>query len=219
FDAKLQNHIQSFLMDNEKVDKWKKENTAPFIKLDPTENEDMLNKLVTELKHKYIIANMDEYKRAYFPEEFVVSMMMTDTFICDNGGFESDFLYYKGYSTTYNSGSTTCNPVISGSPSAYFPVTLPSTRQFEIVTTGTDPITGLQKVKFGNKALKLNDPYNHSGIIYGPCGGDFGIDKIVKRFKVTEENRNFTIWYSIALENPTGHTNNQPFFNINCDLA
>lgn len=216
FESKMQQHIQSFLMDNQKVEKWKKENTTPFIKLDPTENEDMLNKLVSELKHNFIIANMDEYKRTYFPEEFVASMVMTDTFICDNGGFESDFTYYKGYSSTFSSGSSTCNPINGGNPSVYVPTTLPTVREFEIVTTGTDAVTGLQKVKFGSKALKLNDVYHHSD---AGCGGGRAINKIVKRFKVTEENRNFTVWYSIAMENPSAHSNNQPFFNINCDLA
>lgn len=216
FESKMQQHIQSFLTDNQKVEKWKKENTTPFIKLDPTENEDMLNNLVTELKHNFIIANMDEYNRAYFPEEFVSSRVLTDTFICDNGGFESDFLYYKGYSTIYNSGSTTCTPTWLGNPSVYIPSILPTIREFEIVTSGTDAITGIQKVKFGSKALKLNDVYHHSN---GGCTGDRAINKIVKRFKVNEENRDFTVWYSFALENPSLHSNTQPFFNISCDLA
>ncbi|HHH54261.1 MAG TPA: T9SS type A sorting domain-containing protein, partial [Bacteroidetes bacterium] len=86
---------------------------------------------------------------------------------------------------------------------------------FEIVTSGTDPLTGLQKVKFGNKSLRINDTYGH----LSTCQGDYGVDKIVKRFKVTKENRDFTVWYSVALENPSGHENRQPFLNIKCDLA
>ncbi|MCC7445601.1 MAG: T9SS type A sorting domain-containing protein, partial [Saprospiraceae bacterium] len=93
---------------------------------------------------------------------------------------------------------------------------LPTTREFEIVTTGIDAITGLQKVKFGNKSLKLNDPYDHSS---GSCSGNYGVNKLVKRFKVTESNRDFTVWYALALENPSGHINSQPFFSIKCDLA
>jgi hypothetical protein len=45
------------------------------------------------------------------------------------------------------------------------------------------------------------------------------VDKLIKRFKVTEENREFTIWYAAILENPAGHNNSQPFFSITCDLA
>lgn len=82
---------------------------------------------------------------------------------------------------------------------------------------GIDSMTGLQKVKFGEKALKLNDLYNHNA--GSKCTGDNGVNKIEKRFKVTEENRDITVWYSLAFENPTSHNNTQPFFSIRCDRA
>jgi hypothetical protein len=166
-------------------------------------------------KNAFIHANMAEYKKLFFPQPSQ-HKMMTDTFICDNGGFEDDFDFYYGFSTTYNLGSTTCTPLFGGIPSVYIPAVLPTIREFEIVSTGTDAITGLQKVKFGSKSLKLNDPFNH---INGACNGSLGVNKLVKRFKVTEDNRDFTVWYSLALENPPGHSNTQPFFSITCDLA
>ncbi|MFT6338473.1 MAG: hypothetical protein ACJATI_005247 [Halioglobus sp.] len=46
----------------------------------------------------------------------------------------------------------------------------------------------------------------------------WGLDKIEKRFLVTDSTRQFTIWYAVALENPTGHINAQPFFTMECDL-
>jgi len=166
-------------------------------------------------KNAFIHANIAEYKKLFFPQPSQ-HKMMTDTFICDNGGFEDDFDFYYGFSTTYNLGSTTCTPLFGGVPSVYIPAVLPTIREFEIVSTGTDAITGLQKVKFGNKSLKLNDPFNH---INGACNGSLGVNKLVKRFKVEEDNRDFTVWYSLALENPPGHSNTQPFFSISCDLA
>lgn len=168
-------------------------------------------------RNAFIHANMAEYKRLFFPQPSQ-HKVMTDTFICDNGGFENNFDFYYGFSSTYTSGSKTCTPIIGGLPSVFVPRTLPTLREFEIVTTGTDAITGLQKVKFGNKSLKLNDPYNHD-TSSSTCSGSLGVNKLEKRFLVTEDNRDVTVWYSIAIENPVGHNNTQPFFSISCDLA
>src|SRR5690606_5910734 len=89
------------------------------------------------------------------------------------------------------------------------------TNRFEIMTTGTDPLVGIQKVKFGDKSLRINNKYGH----LSTCDGNYGIDRVTKRFKVTEDNRYFTVWYGVALENPIGHINEQPFLNIKCDKA
>jgi hypothetical protein len=170
-------------------------------------------------KNAFIHANMAEYKKLFFPQPSQ-HKMMTDTFICDNGGFEDDFDFYYGYTSSFFYGSDSCSPYLGGLPSVYTPRALPTSREFEIVTTGLDAITNLQKVKFGNKSLKLNDPYSHLSFSgSAQCVGNNGINKLVKRFKVTEENRDFTVWYSVALENPPSHDNEQPFISISCDLA
>ena len=138
--------------------------------------------------------------------------------VCDNGGFEQDFLYYNGYISTYSYGSDSCVPIAKGdTPIVYVPTALPTTRRFEIVNSSIDSLVGIQKVKFGSKALRINSQYGHNVV----CSGNFGVDKIVKQFTVTKENRNFTVWYAVVLENPTivPHDNEQPFFNIKCDLA
>jgi hypothetical protein len=153
---------------------------------------------------------MDEYMKIYFPQTASRSVT-TDTFICDNGGFENDFLYYKGYISTYTSGSNTCTPNVPG----WTPVTVPVTNRLEIMSSGIDPLIGIQKVKFGNKSLRINNRYGH----LQQCEGNYGIDRVTKRFKVTAENRQFTVWYAVALENPSGHVNQQPFLNIKCDKA
>ncbi|MEZ5049569.1 MAG: hypothetical protein R2766_07955 [Saprospiraceae bacterium] len=92
--------------------------------------------------------------------------------------------------------------------------TIPSTREFEIVTTGLDPLIGIQQVRFGNKAARINNRYAHVG---NTCNGNYGVDRLVKTFKVTEATRDLTVWYAVALENPNGHVNAQPFLNISCD--
>ncbi len=146
----------------------------------------------------------------------IKSYSQVDTFICDNGGFEQDFLYYIGSTTTYSSGGDNC--VALGPdmlPVTYNPATIPSFRRFEIVTSGIDPLVGISRTKFGNKALLLNNRYGHTAI----CSPLRDVNKISKRFKVTAQNRNFTLWYAAVLENPAGHTNTQPFFSISCDLA
>lgn len=141
----------------------------------------------------------------------------TDTLICDNGGFESNFLYYTGQTTVFDYGSDDCNPTQSGSPSVWSSASLPSFRKFEIVTNGIDTLTGINRTKFGSKALLLNHRYSH--IL--TCGAtDKTISKIIKRFKVTEENRDFTVWFAAILEDPgSGHSNREPFFSISCDRA
>jgi len=211
FTSNMKTYVAQHI--NEKVKQLEK---TPYLYEEyDSENTGLLYDLAKDkLKSEYIRMHQKEYLDTYFSEP--QAMVTTDTFVCDNGGFEEDFKFYKGYIATYHHGSSSCTPVDgSGNDIVYTPALLPTNRRFEIVTTGFDPLTGIKKVKFGNKALKINDRYGHTN----QCSGDYGVDKIVKRFKVTEANRDFTIWYSVALENPSGHNNRQPFLNIKCDLA
>ncbi len=191
-----------------------KQNADLIENFDEYTEEDIRNMAKAYAKDKYIRHNMKDYLNTYFSTP--QAMVTTDTFICDNGGFEDDFLYYKGYTATYEFGSNDCTPIYkNGDDVVFTQASLPTNKRFEIVTSGVDDLTGIQRVKFGNKALKINDRHGH----IRNCYGDYGIDKIVKRFKVTEQNREFTVWYSVALENPAGHNDRQPFLNIKCDLA
>ncbi|MFN8338994.1 MAG: T9SS type A sorting domain-containing protein [Saprospiraceae bacterium] len=162
-------------------------------------------------KHRFIQANMDEYMRLYFPAQVSSRSITADTFICDNGGFENDFLYLKGYVSTYTNGSNTCTPNVPG----WTPVVMPVTNRLEIMAPGLDPLVGIQKVKFGNKSLRINNRYGHNNA----CQGSGGIDRVTKRFKVTAENRRFTVWYAVALESPSIHPTQQPYLSIKCDKA
>ncbi len=211
FEKEMNAYITTHL--NEEIAEIK-QNADLIENFDEYTEEDIRSMAKENAKDKYIRRNMKEYLNTYFSNP--QAMVTTDTFVCDNGGFEDDFLYYKGYTGTYQYGSNDCTPVDgSGNDIVYTLATLPTFRRLEIVTSGVDDLTGIQRVKFGNKALKINDRHGH--IYY--CSGDFGVDKIVKRFKVTEQNREFTVWYSVALENPDNHVNRQPFLNIKCDLA
>jgi hypothetical protein len=141
----------------------------------------------------------------------------TDTMICDNGGFESNFNFYFGQTDTYTTGSDNCSPLSSGSSVNWNNSTLPNFRRFEITTSGVDTLVGIVRTKFGSKAAIINNRYGHR--LDSICFGHFDANKLVKRFKVTEENRDFTLWFAAVLENPAGHSNSQPFFSIKCDRA
>lgn len=182
---------------------------------DHIDTADEIKARVSETERgNFIQANLAEYMRLYFPENSHRGST-SDTLICDNGGFEDDFLYYRGYTGLFTNGSNTCTPLYGSNPVSWTPVTMPVTNRFEIMTTGTDPLVGIQKVKFGDKSLRINNKYGH----LSTCDGNYGIDRVTKRFKVTEDNRHFTVWYAVALENPIGHINEQPFLNIKCDKA
>ncbi|HQV68215.1 MAG TPA: hypothetical protein PLO48_15490, partial [Saprospiraceae bacterium] len=211
FTKRMNDHITRYLSDDTNMAKAKELYGHTCDKHHVVTEEEIKAAAAEAEKHAFIQANMDEYMMIYFPQ--TASRSVTpDTFICDNGGFEDDFLYYKGYVSSFTSGSNTCTPNVPG----WTPVTLPQNKRFQIVNSGIDPIVGIQKVKFGDKAIKINDIYNFSG---NSCSGNHDINKLTKRFLVTAENRAFTIWYAVVLENPAGHTNTQPFFSIRCDLA
>jgi hypothetical protein len=161
-------------------------------------------------KHAFIQANMDEYMKLYFPQTANRSTT-SDTFICVNGGFEDSLLYYKGYVSTFTTGSNTCEPNVPG----WLQVPLPRANRFEILSLGNDPIVGIPKVKFGNQSLRINNSIGHSST----CSYGHGVDKIVKTFEVTAENRDFTIWFALVLNVAPGHDDYQSFLSIKCDKA
>jgi hypothetical protein len=137
------------------------------------------------------------------------------TLICNNGGFEDGFLNYFGFRSDFINGSSTCTPLYGGQPLNYIPVTMPLPHRFAIMTAGFDPVVNVTQTKFGYKSLLLNSYCSH----LGSCSHNRDVNMLRKIFLVTEENRNFTVWFSAVLENPAGHTDQQPFFSIRCDLA
>ena len=187
----------------------------------PMSEEQLLATAKYEARMRYVTENLDTYNDIYFPATAAMGGGSSDTLICDNGGFEDDFDFYEGYITTYRIGSDSCAPQINASgsvlftPSSFVQVPLPVSNRFEIVTSGSDPLIGIDMVRFGSKSLKINSSNGH----VNSCLGDYGVDKVVKDFIVTTENREFTVWYAVALENPPDHDNTQPFFTIKCDLA
>lgn len=141
----------------------------------------------------------------------------TNVKICDNGGFEDDFLNYEGYYGNYYNVNFPCTQLDTfGQPTTWHNISMPSYHRFKIVTGGFDSLIGVNKVKFGNKSLLLNFKYGYK--TDSVCGTNGEMNRIVKRFKVTEENRDFTVWYAAALEN-ADHRFKYPFFSIRCDRA
>ncbi len=150
----------------------------------------------------------------------------SDTSICDNGGFESGFTYYTGDTSSFfrqqkdGGGSESCTPTLGGNPCVFGSSSLPVSRRFEIVGSGTDTNVNVSRVIFGSHSLMINSSLNYfDNGQENPCNHKGDINRIIKRFLVTEENRDFTVWYCAILEKPGGHVDQQPFFSIRCDLA
>jgi hypothetical protein len=96
---------------------------------------------------------------------------------------------------------------------------MPVYNRFEIVPQGTDILSSYNTVLFGIYALRLNSPRTHNPNTINRCSFQADVNRLIKRFKVTEENRSFTIWYCAILGNPEGHVDAQPFYSIRCDLS
>jgi hypothetical protein len=144
-----------------------------------------------------------------------------DTLICDNGGFEDGFTYYRGYYGNFRFGSNTCTPLDANHSPIVFTeaTTMPVYNRFEIVPQGTDILSSYNTVLFGLYALRLSSPRTHNPNTINRCSFQADVNRLIKRFKVTEENRSFTIWYCAILGNPEGHVDAQPFYSIRCDLS
>jgi hypothetical protein len=177
--------------------------------------DELMSSAREQARHDYIRQHMEEYIATYFGSASMRPSITINT-ACDNGGFENGFSFYDGFEATYRRGSDSCVAVDNANnPVTFLPIPLPSIRQFELVSPGIDPFVGIEKVRFGNQALKVNSEYDK----LGNCGGTFGVNRLVKSFVVTEETRDLTVWFAAALENPAGHNNQQPYLRIYCDRA
>jgi hypothetical protein len=98
-----------------------------------------------------------------------------DTLICDNGGFEDDFDFYFGDTSTYSFGGNICE-VLDNSliPVPFGNISLPASFRFEIVGSGSDPLVGIDRVKFGSKSILLNNKNGH----FGFCAGTKDVNRL-----------------------------------------
>lgn len=78
-------------------------------------------------------------------------------------------------------GSNSCIPVVSGVPTVFTSTSLPSSRRFEIVSSGTDNLVGINQTKFGSKAARINYKYGHDGSM--SCNGSQDVNKLTKDLK------------------------------------
>ena len=213
FEQAVRAYEERYLTDAQQLERIRRDLMQGDLPAEEITDELVRSYARQEARQRFIHAYTKQYLELYFP---VTASMDTLGDVCDNGGFEEDFKYYEGYVSEFWRGSRSCTPVlINGKPSVFTQTSLPLKNRFEIVHQGNDILVGIPMVKFGQKALRLNNKYGH---VY-MCNGDYGVDRIVKRFVVTEENREFTVWYALVLENPFYHGDQQPFFSIRCDLA
>lgn len=218
FETRMKAYTDSYIEKN--IERYDKEKNTMSEDNETMSETDFKAYLIEEAKSKFIQDNMKEYMNVYFPPS---AMITGDTFVCDNGGFEEGFKYYKGYVSQWHNGygGSICDPYFKNyngdiDPITYTPSLIPYVNRFEIVTTGYDSPFGIKKVKFGNKAARIN---NKLGTYLGndTCYFFSQIDRLEKKFKVTDSTKKFTIWYAVVLQNPSGHIDRQPFFNISCD--
>jgi hypothetical protein len=92
-----------------------------------------------------------------------ISKCQSDTLICYNGGFESNFTYYFGKTANFTTGSNNCSPLAGGNPVSWSNSALSSFRQFEITSSGVDTLVGIARTKFGSKAALINNRYTSFG--------------------------------------------------------
>jgi hypothetical protein len=206
FNERLDAFVDSYMKDQKLMNQYSEQKHT----CDTHGQVDITGLAMDEARHQFIVQNIEEYKQLFMGAE--QSMTIMD--ICENGGFEEDFLHYEGFISTFTHGSDSCTPHNSSGPSVFIPASLPTTNRFEIVTSGTDPLVGINRTKFGDKALRINNRTGH----VATCNGDNGVDKITKKFEVTSTNRIFSVWYAVVLENPSGHSNRQSFMTMKCDL-
>jgi hypothetical protein len=72
-------------------------------------------------RNQFVYENLEEYKQLFISAE--QSMTIMD--ICDNGGFEQDFLYYEGFTSIFVNGSDSCSPQTNLGPFVFIPAALP----------------------------------------------------------------------------------------------
>ena len=212
FEQAVRAYEERYLTDAQQLERIRRDLMQGDLPAEEITDELVRSYARQEARQRFIHAYTKQYLELYFP---VTASMDTLGDVCDNGGFEEDFKYYEGYISLFYYGSDSCKPYRWTLPSVFTQVQMPLANRFEIVNKGNDTLVGIPMVKFGQKALRLNNKYGHVRM----CSGDYGVDRIVKRFVVTEENRELTVWYALVLENPSGHYNAQPFFSIRCDVA
>lgn len=100
FSGRMNNHINRFFSNDASMAKAKEfyGHTCDIYHV-VTEEEIMVRAAEAE-KHAFIQYNMEEYIKLYFPDQ-PSGARNTTVSICDNGGFEQDFLYYTGYKSQF----------------------------------------------------------------------------------------------------------------------
>lgn len=142
---------------------------------------------------------------------------------CNNTDFSAGTLAnwmtcYSKVTTATTSGpftiaNPTCTGILAGTTSnSVYPTTkLP---QVQIVTaaSGNDPVCGAFIPQLCNNPNFTGTSDVEIGDYNNP---NYGVGILEQQFTVTPANCDFTYWYAVVLENPSGHGHyGQPFFNV-----
>lgn len=143
---------------------------------------------------------------------------------CDNTDFENGTLSgwmacYSNNTSTASTSSTngsfsyaapTCTGILAGgTTAAVYPTTGLPQVNITSVASGNDPVCGAfipQLCPSGGKySVEIGDYDNPS----------YGVGILEQSFNVTAANCDFTYWYAVVIENPSGHSHfEQPYFNV-----
>lgn len=146
-----------------------------------------------------------------FPLSILLCFSLTFGFAqgdpCFNGGFEDNLNGYNGESGIFGNQATSCElDQVNFFSSSNFPGGV----DFVLEQDGNlDPnvtVTEIRTVHDGDQSVRINDA--HVG---------FNIDKLTKTFTVPSGNGDYSFffWYALVMENPEGHEDEQPFFEVN----
>lgn len=131
---------------------------------------------------------------------------------CFNPGFENGFDGYAGESGLFQNNGTSC--MMNDYDFAPNTANFPGITDFSIVGVGDDPnvtVISLEQVLAGTRAARIND-----------TEVGWNVDKLVKTvtlpFIASGDHYRFYYWYALVMQNPDGHEDLQPFFQVRyCD--
>jgi hypothetical protein len=153
---------------------------------------------------------------AYLSQRDVGAM----TNFCANGGFENGNNAFTHFGSVFSGGGSN-NCTFAGSipfnPTNTTASTANVANRMVVVPQGNDPVvTGLQRVRTGDSALRINSNLNAAGTACSATVGVFGaqVDKAATNFTVSSNATTLSFWFAVVMQDPThtGSNGQNPFF-------
>lgn len=142
------------------------------------------------------------------------------TNFCANGGFENGNNAFTHFGSVFSGGGSN-NCTFAGSipfnPTNTIASTANVANRMVVVPQGNDPVvTGLQRVRTGDSALRINSNLNAAGTACSATVGVFGaqVDKAATNFTVSNNATTLSFWFAVVMQDPThtGSNGQNPFF-------